>query len=526
MQNTMGTKILFSKFIIMLLPLFALVASAALWSISNNTLRHQNEEMTHRVMAFATQMSVALGSEPALQTPNLQESYLSIFKADQAILCADIATAKGMIVASWPKNMGCSGHEVLPKYSVPIKNTTDVLNIGVSNLEISDLLASQRTYLIYILGIAMIIATVASWFVFHKIVGKPLSEILQVIRHSQKTGKMTKILEPTRDELGLLATALNELQDQVESEAAQNRKAVARINHIYNETPAMMFAINEQGLITSTSAFWLEVAGYSRDEIQNQKIANFVSESSLASLKQHMNFGVTTKLFHDLNIQFRRKNGTYIDVMLSATRDDHDEEKSYLCVMTDVSEFKSAQRSLQQIATTDHLTQLPNRKGLFDYIAKINELTSQEREQKSFLFIDLDGFKAVNDTYGHEAGDALLKMVAMRINSNTKAKDYAARLSGDEFVIVLQAMKQTADVSAVALRILEALAQTYVINGQEISIGASIGIADFNFGAETAEDVLNMADKAMYHSKNQGKNRITSFRPELTLQEPNTQILH
>jgi diguanylate cyclase (GGDEF)-like protein/PAS domain S-box-containing protein len=526
MQKTIGTKILFSKFLVMLLPLFALVASAALWSISNNSLKRHQQEMTTRVTTFAKQMSVPLGSEAVRQNPSFQESYLSVFKADQAILCADVSDLKGTVVASWPSNIGCNGNEVLAQYSVPIKNTSNTLKIGVSNLEIIDLVSTQRTYLLLILGMALIIAAVASWFAFHIVVGKPLSEILQAIRQTQKTGKMTKILEPTRDELGLLATALNELQDEVESEAAQNQKAMARINHIYNETPAMMFAINEQGLIMSTSAFWLEVAGYSRDEIQNQEIASFVSESSLASLQQHMNFGVTTKLFHDVNIQFRRKNGTYIDVMLSATRDDHDEQKFYLCVMTDVSEFKSAQRSLQQIATTDHLTQLPNRKGLFDYIAKINQLPMQERDQKSFLFIDLDGFKAVNDTHGHEAGDALLKMVALRINSNTKAKDFVARLSGDEFVIVLQAIKQSSDVSAVAFRILEALAQTYVINGQEINIGASIGIADFNFGAETAEDVLNMADKAMYHSKNQGKNRITNFRPELALLEPNAQILH
>jgi diguanylate cyclase (GGDEF)-like protein/PAS domain S-box-containing protein len=526
-SETLGTNRLFSKFIILLLPLFAIVAIAAVWSIANNTLEHQKDEMSERVSAFAKQMSVTISAPEVKNNQALTESYLKLFNADKAIVCAEVVSPEGKTVASWPSKLGCHGSKVLPKFAFATNNGIGTfLQIGVSASEISTLLDSQRTYLLSILGIALVIATFASWLSFQFVVGRPLSKILEAVQLSQKTGSLTKVEVISDDELGTLAKAINALEEQVESEVQRNRKAVARIDHIYNETPAMMFAVNEEGSIISTSDYWLEVTGYGREEIRNQKILDFVSIESAPTLKDKMNFGITTKLFQDVQVQFRRKNGSYMEVMLSATRDDHDEQKSYLCVMTDVSEFKSAQRSLQQIATTDHLTQLPNRKGLFDYINTINQLPSNLREQTSFLFIDLDGFKAVNDTHGHDAGDSLLKMVAMRIRNNTKSKDFAARLSGDEFVIVLQSIKADADVSIIAMRLLEALSLPFTISNQEINIGASIGIANFSFGAKTAEDVLNMADKAMYYSKNQGKNRITNFRPELALLENPAQVLH
>jgi diguanylate cyclase (GGDEF)-like protein/PAS domain S-box-containing protein len=521
------TKNLFSKFLFLLLPLFAMVAVSALWTISQHALHQQELQMTDRVEALAARMGVLLSNPNDHLNPVEIEAHLSLLLSDQAIVCAETISADSTLIAKVPHDTECKSEGKNKFISVDIADGSGAkLRIGISNSEILKLQSQQLNYGAYILGLAVILTTLASWFCFHLIVSKPLSKILAAIQISKISGTLTKIENPTLDELGTLATSFNELQIELDKEAQLNKAALARIDYIYNETPAMMFTINEQGNIISTSDYWLEESGYSRKDVIDKNIAHFLSEDSIASLQKNMNFASNSKIIDDIPLSFRRKNNQLIDITLSGTRDDHDGHKSYLCVMNDVSEFKSAQRRLQRIATTDHLTSLPNRQGLFDFVARLNSQPEEKRNQTAFMFIDLDGFKAVNDTYGHEAGDELLKMVAKRLTKSTKANDFTARLSGDEFIIVLQGLKQKSGIPTIAQRVLDALSAPFEILNHQLNISASIGIADYSHGAKAAEDVLRMADKAMYAAKNQGKNRISIYQPELALVEQQSASLH
>jgi len=164
---------------------------------------------------------------------------------------------------------------------------------------------------------------------------------------------------------------------------------------------------------------------------------------------------------------------------------------------------------LKELALYDALTNLPNRM-LFS-IELQNELARAKRYnyKLALLFIDLDGFKAVNDTYGHHIGDELLKEVAKKLRSSIRKVDLTARLSGDEFTVVLSHIKHTKEVLAVSQHILETLNEEIIINGHSIKIGASIGVSIYPDDAADMQQLLLKADKNMYHSKESGKNKIT-----------------
>jgi diguanylate cyclase (GGDEF)-like protein len=123
------------------------------------------------------------------------------------------------------------------------------------------------------------------------------------------------------------------------------------------------------------------------------------------------------------------------------------------------------------------------------------------------LFLDLDGFKGVNDNFGHDVGDALLKEVAVRLAKQVRAEDTVARLGGDEFVVAIRHIRDDADATRVAQKIIESVAQTYHLEGHEIRISTSVGISVYKSQAATAESLVKEADDALYAAKRAGKNR-------------------
>ena len=173
------------------------------------------------------------------------------------------------------------------------------------------------------------------------------------------------------------------------------------------------------------------------------------------------------------------------------------------------------QKHLFNLAHYDQLTNLPNRTLLLDRLTQAISISSRTQREISLLFIDLDGFKLVNDTFGHDAGDCLLKEVGKRLLSCIREGDTVARLGGDEFVVTMLESNLPLAI-IVAKRILDSLKQPYDLGGKEAetSISCSIGIAEYPDHAQNIEDLLSAADKAMYSAKKQGKNQFSIFISE------------
>ncbi|WP_100334227.1 sensor domain-containing protein [Bacillus alkalisoli] len=186
--------------------------------------------------------------------------------------------------------------------------------------------------------------------------------------------------------------------------------------------------------------------------------------------------------------------------------------------LIDISERKQLEEELKQMAFHDDLTDLPNRKALDRHIEKALARSKRHHHNFTLMFIDLDDFKIVNDTLGHDAGDMLLKDVVTRINACIREEDLVARIGGDEFIVVFEETNKD-EIEEIAKRILENVSNPYMIHENEAKISLSIGVSMYPDDGQTKQTLIENADKAMYFAKNNGKNNIKLYSPELNEME-------
>jgi diguanylate cyclase (GGDEF)-like protein/PAS domain S-box-containing protein len=174
-------------------------------------------------------------------------------------------------------------------------------------------------------------------------------------------------------------------------------------------------------------------------------------------------------------------------------------------IFRDIKEQKLAARRLEHMAMYDGLTDLPNRTLFFDRLRHTFAVARRNKYSFALLFIDLDGFKQINDTWGHDVGDLLLKETAVRLVSSVRDSDTVARMGGDEFTVILTRVQQPPDPGIVAGKIIAALGRPFLLRGLECGVSASIGISWYPGDGDDLEELLNKADAAMYRVKESGK---------------------
>jgi diguanylate cyclase (GGDEF)-like protein/PAS domain S-box-containing protein len=228
------------------------------------------------------------------------------------------------------------------------------------------------------------------------------------------------------------------------------------------------------------------------------------------------------EVFHDFEMQRQTADGQHIWLSISGEPifDEAGQFTGYRGVARDITERKLAEAEIQRLAYYDELTGLPNRRLLVDRLERAAQLCAREGKHGALLFLDLDNFKSINDTKGHDWGDRLLVQVGARIGASVRATDTVARLGGDEFVAVLQGLNgdpQTAaaEAEAVAQKVLAMLNQPFVVQDSEVHSTPSIGIALFRGTQLPAQELLKRADLAMYQSKAQGRNTLSFFDPAM-----------
>jgi diguanylate cyclase (GGDEF)-like protein/PAS domain S-box-containing protein len=240
--------------------------------------------------------------------------------------------------------------------------------------------------------------------------------------------------------------------------------------------------------------------------------------------------GFYTQMWHTLleegkwsgEIYNKRKNGEIYPEKLSITaiKDEKGDITHYIAQFTDVSELKKAEEEAIYQARHDFLTGLPNRASMIERLNEEFYRAKRHDFYNAFLFLDLDGFKKINDTYGHHIGDKVLIEVANRLKSTIRTDDYIARISGDEFcILLLELGKDEEDVSkkvkTVCDNIINIFSTPMIINTMEIKVGISIGIRLFPNGVKNINEIINGSDSAMYKAKEYGKNQYVFFNNEI-----------
>ncbi|NML15959.1 sensor domain-containing protein [Azohydromonas caseinilytica] len=279
----------------------------------------------------------------------------------------------------------------------------------------------------------------------------------------------------------------------------------------------MVCTFDTEGRFLRINPAGCRITGYQAGEIVGRRWHEFVHpedyEHTLAVYRDTFTHGDGNGELHDFENRWRTKSGGEVCLAWSAKW--VAEQRVIYVTARDITQRKQAERRLRQLATCDTLTLLPNRARLNEHTDARIALAGREPESLAVMFLDLDRFKEVNDSMGHEAGDVLLQQVAQRLRANLRPDDLVARLGGDEFVVVLPCAHGVASASAVAQKLLAQFDEPMLVSGQEVFVGASIGIALYPRDGETKEVLFQSADSAMYRAKAIKGNSYRFFTPEM-----------
>ncbi len=269
---------------------------------------------------------------------------------------------------------------------------------------------------------------------------------------------------------------------------------------------AMMITDAKQKIISVNPAF-CEVTGYSSEQVIDQTPNILASGRHNAAFYQEMHNTLLQNGHWRGEIWNRRADGAiYVQrVTISAIRDDCGETTNYVGVFSDITQEKEASEKLLHTASHDALTGLPNRALLHDRLKQALNKANRDQNGLALFFIDLDGFKPINDTYGHLIGDLLLQGVSERLRQCVRESDTVARLGGDEFVILSLGTDDHLNAATIAQKIIDTLSASFTLNGVTATVGCSIGFSLYPKDGKDSEALLSHADQAMYAAKSAGR---------------------
>ncbi|GAA4176518.1 EAL domain-containing protein [Shinella granuli] len=342
---------------------------------------------------------------------------------------------------------------------------------------------------------------------------RPLMRLTAAIEATRRLGSRHHVDWTSNDEMGALAHNFNEMQSKLEREEKELKLAHARATDIYNLTPAMLFSIDADNRITAVSDYWLTATGYRRAAVIGQEFTDFVAEDWRETYRRRHDENSADGGICEATVRFRCADDSMIDVLILETgvAASSSRQALSLSVMTDVTDLKEAENRNHRQAITDHLTGLLNRQGFESVLDELIGDVDKLGQQLACLFVDLDRFKWINDNLGHAAGDEVLCQVAARLRRQLRAGDRIARLGGDEFAILLAAPDARQLAMDVSERLVASLRTPLTVNGAELNVSASIGVAVYPDHAETAACLLQKSDMAMYARKRSGKNGVQLF---------------
>jgi len=392
------------------------------------------------------------------------------------------------------------------------------VRVGLGQEETADRMAAiTRDGVLYAI-IAIFIGSVLAWFI-----GTKLTRKLHAIQLSadaiEQGNSFHRVAVEGNDEVTHLAHAFNKMLDSMESSRLELESSEEKYRMAMGAAQDGMW---DWDVVTGNvhySPGWGRIVG--EEMVENnygsweKRIHQDDKERILESLQDHL--AGKTEVWQEEH-RLQKSDGSWAWVLGRGQVVKKNEDQNPLRMigtMSDVTNKKENEEIIWQQANYDNLTHLPNRKLFHELLDQEIKQMHRDKQQLWVLFLDLDGFKEVNDTLGHDNGDALLILVAERIRSILREADIVARLGGDEFVVVLSQTVELNYVDEIASHLIEVLGESYKLANDDVHITASIGIANYPNDADNVTDLMKFADQSMYAAKKEGKNRYSYFTPAL-----------
>jgi diguanylate cyclase (GGDEF)-like protein/PAS domain S-box-containing protein len=314
--------------------------------------------------------------------------------------------------------------------------------------------------------------------------------------------------------VGLAATG--DLVCATLSDVTEIKRSEASFRLLFESNPTPMWVFDVESLrFLSVNAAAIEHYGYAREKFLAMSYSDLWPAAERASHLEALR-GVAEEAYQSSQSWHHAKSsGELIEVVTFGRRISFENRAAFLVTVMDVTERRRAEARIAHMAHHDALTDLPNRTVFSQRLNDALTRVRRERERIAVLWIDLDHFKSINDSFGHSVGDRLLKAAAERLRNASAEGALVARLGGDEFAVLLEKVTTPNDASAAAERLIEALSIPFMFDGTEMTVGTSVGIALFPGDGETADEMLRNADLALYRAKADGRGTHHFFEPEM-----------
>ena len=268
--------------------------------------------------------------------------------------------------------------------------------------------------------------------------------------------------------------------------------------------------IHVNGFIENVNRAFETIFGYPHASLNGKAMVDIIAEEDRQAFLDH----VSKPRNENIELRGLRKDGKSIIIEISSQRCYWEARDAFTSAIRDVTARREAEEQVRRQAFYDSLTSLPNRTLFQDRLLTSLNTARRKKHRLAVLFMDLDRFKAVNDTLGHDAGDKLLEEAAYRIASCVRREDTVSRLGGDEFTVLLSEINRVQDVQPVARKIIDAMARPFEVGGETVHIGVTIGASVFPEHSQEPDELLKKADLAMYRAKKNGRNQLQIYREE------------
>ena len=397
--------------------------------------------------------------------------------------------------------------------------STEIQNLDlyvITEIEQEFIISPIRDIIIKLLGgmIFVIIFFTLSGMLIVRQISRPIELISKDFRRIAKQDYTPLQMESRFKELKSMISGYNSMIEKISH--SQKEQQLSSI--VFDNTSEGILITDSDNKIIRVNKSICDISGYSEDELLGKNPSIFKSGHYDLSFYKEMWKSILETGKWRGEILNKGKNGeNYYQILaINTHRDERNKIIEHVGIITDISGIKQTEKELEEIALHDSLTHLPNRLLCNARIEHEIQKSIRNGNLVAVMFLDLDMFKNINDSFGHSMGDELLKEVASRIGYNVREEDTFARLGGDEFVIVIGSLKNRDGASIFAKNILEIFSKPFQINEFEIFSGVSIGISIYPDDGDNFDELLRNADSAMYSAKAKGRNNFQFYEVSLT----------